>query len=321
MTSTILTRRRLMAAGLALPGIAHAQATRPITLVHGFGSGGTTDAVARLMAEKLGPKLGRSMIVDARPGAGGTIAAGQVSRAAPDGATLLFLTGAHPISPAMFRNLPYDTLAGFTYVGLIAEYPFVLATSAEHPVRDLPGLVARAKQSAEPMTYSTSGVGTTNHLAMELFASRTGISLSHVPYRSSAQGALDVVARRIDFSIEGPVNVAGRLQDGSMRGLGVTSATRFFLTPEVPTFAEGGVPGYDVTTWSGIAGPAGMPPELVARLNAAMAEVLADPEVVQKIRQQGSTIATSTPEAFRSRIATEVSRWTEVVRVANIERI
>ncbi|WP_431285486.1 Bug family tripartite tricarboxylate transporter substrate binding protein [Humitalea sp. 24SJ18S-53] len=320
MAKTLHRRSLLAGVGVfALPAIARAQA-RPITLVHGFGPGGTTDAVARLVAERLGARLGRNIVVEPRPGAGGTIAAGQVSRAPADGNTLIFLVGAHAISPAMFRSLNYDSVGGFSFVGMIADYPFVLATSADHPVRSLAGLIERAKVVPEPMTYSTTGIGTTNHLAMEMLAVRAGIRLQHVPYRTASQGALDVMAKRIDFSIEGPASIAARLQDGSMRGLGVTSATRFFLTPDVPTFAEGGLPGYEVTTWSGLAGPPGLPNAMVTQLNGLLREILAEPGVVQKIRDQGSNPAPGTPTEFRARVESDIAKWSEVVRLAEIER-
>jgi len=313
-------------AALALPGLlvagraVAAWPDRPITLVHGFGPGGNADAVARVVADVLGQRLGQAIAVDPRPGAAGAIATGQVARAAPNGYTLGFIVGAHAIAPAINRSLPFDALENFSFIGMAAEYPFVLISHPDQPVRDLADFVAQARSRREPFTYGSAGIGSTQHLAMELFCTQANITMQHVPYRVFTQAALDLAAKRIDFTVEAPSsNLAGLLR-GNPRPIAVTSARRFDLLPETPPMSEA-VPGYDVTTWSGLAGPSGLPGEIVARLNTELNAALADPAVSQRIHALGNNVAGGTPQAFRARVAADIEKWAHVVAMANIERM
>ncbi|WP_431285491.1 Bug family tripartite tricarboxylate transporter substrate binding protein [Humitalea sp. 24SJ18S-53] len=318
-----LARRAVL---LGMPGLvlaSHAQAAwpeRPITLVHGFGPGGNADAVARVVADALTHRLGKTVIVDARPGAAGVIATGQIARAAPDGYTLGYLVGAHAIAPAINKSLPYDPLTGFSFIGMAAEYPFVLLTYPDHAVRDLADFVRLARERREPFTYGSAGVGSTQHLAMELFCAQARITMQHVPYRVFTQAALDLAAKRIDFTVEAPSSNLAGMQRGNPRPVAVTSATRFTQLPDVPAMAEA-VPGYEVTTWSGIAGPAGLPTEIVTRLNTELRAALTDPAVIQRIIALGNDVAPSTPEFFRDRVARDIEKWAQVVTAADIERM
>jgi tripartite-type tricarboxylate transporter receptor subunit TctC len=319
------TRRAVIAgavASLAVPRPAHAAwPERPITLVHGFGPGGNADVLARLLSDRLPARLGQSVVVEARPGAGGTTAAAQVSRAAPDGYTLLLVVGGHTVYPAMYKSLPFDALNGFTFVGMLAEYPFILATYPGHPVKTPADLIAAARTRSEPMTYGTAGIGTTQHLAMEFFTIRSGVRLQHIPYRGSGQGTTDLVAKRIDFMIEAPSSLLPQIQGENLRAVGVTSARRFFALPDVPTLAEGGVAGYEVTSWSGLGGPPNLPAALVERLNADVRAVLAEPALADTIHKIGNQIAPTTPDAFRQRVANDIAKWSEVARIAKLPQI
>ena len=319
------TRRAVIAgavASLAVPRRAQAAwPERPITLVHGFGPGGNADVLARLLSDRLPARLGQSVVVEARPGAGGTTAAAQVSRAVPDGYTLLLVVGGHTVYPAIYKALLFDALNGFTFVSMLAEYPFIVATYPGHPVKTPADLIAAARARSEPMTYGTAGIGTTQHLAMEFFTIRSGIRLQHIPYRGSGQGTTDLLAKRIDFMIEAPSSLLPQIQVENLRAIGVTSARRFFALPDVPTLAEGGVAGYDVTSWSGLGGPPKLPAPLVERLNAEVRAVLAEPAVAETIHKIGNEIAPTTPEGFRQRVASDIAKWSEVAKMAKLQQI
>lgn len=320
-----LTRRSVIvgaAASLVMSRTAQAAwPDRPITLVHGFGPGGNADVLARLLGDRLPSRLGQSVVVEARPGAGGTTAALQVSRSAPDGYTLMLVVGGHAVYPAIYKSLAFDPLNGFTFIGMVAEYPFIVATYPGHPVKTPADLIAAARSRAEPMTFGTAGNGTTQHLAMESFALRAGIRLQHIPYRGSAQGTTDLLAKRIDFMIEAPSSLLPQIQGGNLRGVGVTSARRFFALPDVPTLAEGGVTGYEVTSWSGLGGPPNLPAPLVERLNTELRAVQADPAVIEHIRKIGNEVAATTPEAFRTRVTSDIAKWSEVAKFAKLQQI
>lgn len=321
-----LTRRKFMAGAAAtatacFPTVARAAwPNRPITLVHGFGAGGNADILARILSDRLLSLLGQSIVVEARPGAGGTTAALQVSRASPDGYTLLMVVGGHSIAPALYQSLPFDPIGDFTFITSLAEYPFVLSTYPDHPVKTPWDLITEAKTRSEPMTFGSAGNGTTQHLAMELLAAQAGIKLQHVPYRGNTFGVSDLMAKRIDFMIEAPASTLSSVKSGKVRPVGVTSSKGFFALPEVPSLADA-VPGYDVMTWSGLGGPPGLPAEVIEKINSAVRAALAQPDVVEKIHTLGNEPAWSTPDSFRTRVATDIGKWTRAVRAAGIPKI
>jgi tripartite-type tricarboxylate transporter receptor subunit TctC len=187
----------------------------------------------------------------------------------------MIVVAGHAVYPAFYNSLTFDPLSGFTFIGMLAEYPFILATYPDHPVKSPADLIATARSRSTPLTYGTAGNGTGQHLSMELFASRAGIALQHIPYRGNTHGTTDLLARRIDFMIEAPASMLPHVQSGSLRPVGVTGATRFFALPDVPTLAEGGVPGYAMTSWSGLGAPPNLPAALVERLNADVRTILA----------------------------------------------
>ncbi len=321
---TDLTRRAAIAGGLAsllnLPARSETVwPGKPITLVHGYAPGGPTDMVARIVAEGLSRRLGQQVVVDPRSGASGTIAAAQVARAAPDGYTLIAIPGGHATTAALYRKLPYRAVEDFSMVSLTAEYPFVFVTNVDHPMRSLADLMNAARK--RPLLYGRPGIGTVHHLSVELLAKMANVEFQHIPYRGTAQVVTDLLAGRIDFMLDAPTLVLEYIRDGRLRALGVTSSSRFFGLPEVPTISEAAVPEYVVASWQGLAGPAGVPASIVDRVNHEVAEILAEPIVAKRLRDIGNNPRSSSPAEFRTRLVADIEKWSAVVAYANIERI
>lgn len=321
---TRLTRRTVLA-GLssfaAMPARAEpAWPNRPITIVHGF-PGGATDLIARVVAEGLSKRLGQQVIVEVRPGAAGTLVAGQTARAAPDGYTLLAIPSGHAVAAATYKKLPYRTIEDFSMISMTAEYPFALVTYAEHPIRTVADLVALARARSAPLLYGTPGNGSLPHLSVELLAKMTKLQFQHVPYRGPGQSVTDLLGRRIDFVLDPPTAYLELIKEGRLRAIAVSGVSRFFALPRVPTIAEAGVPEFVVTSWQGLVAPAGLPTPVVARLNAAVAEILSEPAAVERLKAQGNDPRPSSPDEFKAQIAGDIEKWTTVVASANIERI
>jgi tripartite-type tricarboxylate transporter receptor subunit TctC len=325
MAMTKLTRRAWLAglsASIAAPVRADtAWPSRPITLVHGYPPGGPTDFVARVVADGLSQRLGQPLIVDARPGAAGTLAAGLVGRAAPDGYTLIALPGGHASAAALYLRLPYRSVEDFSFISMVAEYPFVLATYPDSTIRSVAELIAEARSRKTPPLYGSPGIGTTHHLLVEFLASMANVRFQHVPYRGSAQVVTDLIGKRLDFMVDPPTLLARLANEHALRALGVTGASRFFSLPDVPTISEAGVAGYAVTSWQGVAAPAGLSAAIVRRLNSEIAALLQEPSVIERLRKMGNEPSPSSPDAFRTRVIADIDKWVGVVAGANIERI
>jgi len=318
--------RRAALAGLSALAVApaFAQSARPegiITIVHGFTPGGNVDLTARLVAERLGARLGQQIMVEAKPGAGGTTAAAFVARAAPDGTTLWIATGGHAVSAALYNKLPHRPLEDFSWISMLSDFPFVLVTYPDHPAKDLADFIRMAKTQQERLLCATAGNGTGMHMALELFAATAGIKVQHVPYRGSPQAAADLLGKRVDAFMDNMTVVAEMVRDGRLRALGITGPSRFFVLPDAPTMAEAGVPGYAVTSWLGLGGPAGIPQPVVARLNAEIVSILAEPATVAQLKVIGTDPKPTTPDGFRTRVASDIEKWTKVVADAGIARI
>lgn len=329
MMSIMPTRRQLLAGAAAVAAVcphirtagAAAWPDRTITLLHGFAPGGNADVLARILVNRLPSRLGQSVIVDARPGAGGTTAALQVARSPADGYTLMMVVAGHATYPSIYKSLKFDPLADFTFIGMAAEYPFILATYPDSPIRTPTDLVTEAKTRSEPITFGSPGVGTAHHFAMEYFCASTGIKLQHIPYRGNTQGTTDVLARRIDLMIEAPAGLLTHINNKSLHAIGVTSNKRFFALPDVPSFSECGLPDFSVTSWSGLGAPANLPDDIVQRLNTEMRAILAEPDVIQSVHNLGNDVAPSSPEAFRRRVESDVAKWADVATKAGIVKI
>jgi tripartite-type tricarboxylate transporter receptor subunit TctC len=333
---TKFTRRSVIAggvAGLALgngylgkPFVANARAetewpSRTITIVHGYPPGGPSDVVARLIADGLTRALGQSVIVEARPGASGTVAAGQVARAAPDGYTVMVIPSGHATVAATFASLPYRSVDDFTMITLASEYPYVMATNAESGIKSVAELISTARARPNPLLYGTPGIGSGPQLAIELFALETKITVQHVPYRGSAPAVTELVAGRLDFMMDPPATMMEFIRNGKLRALAVSSAKPYFALPATPTVAESGVPGFDVSGWQGLIAPAGLAEPIVRRLNAEVVNILKDPITAERMHTFGNEPAPSTPEAFKQRLIDDIAKWTMVADKIHFEKI
>jgi len=307
-------------AGFVLASAAPAQdgyPTRPVTLVHGFAAGGNADVIARIVAEGLAQRLGKPVIVESRPGAGGTIASDHVAKATPDATTLIMLTGGHSTAGALYRSLPFKPVDDFQMISTVIFFPLVIAVKADHRFRSLADLIAEAKHKPETITYSSVGIGTTQHLAGELLSSMAGIRMVHVPYRGGGGPINDLLGGQIDVVIDTLTVTAPQLAAGSIRGLAVTSATPWFSQPDLPPVAAT-VPSYEVTSWLGLATTKGVPEPIVARLNREVRAVLDTPQVRERLRAMGNEVRGSSPEDMRDMVASEITRWKGVIATAKI---
>ncbi len=322
---TALTRRTLLA-GLSATALAPGRAfaawpERNITMIHGLAPGGGVDVTARIVAEGLSKRLGQQVVVESKTGAGGTIAAAQIARAAPDGYTLGFVPSSHAISAAMYKSLPYNPVDDFTFIGQAIEFPFVMVTHAEHPIKSMTDLIKAARSSATPLLCGTPGQGSSQHLLIEHISRLAGIRVQPVPFRGGALALTELLGKRIDFLIDPPIALLENIRAGKLHPIAVTGPSRFAALPNVGTIAEAGFAGFAVTSWMGVIAPAKLPELIVARLNKEIAAHVAEPAVAERIRALGSEPAPGRPDQFKDRVATDIARWNKVVDDANIERI
>jgi tripartite-type tricarboxylate transporter receptor subunit TctC len=302
------------------PAVAQTYPTRPITLVVPFAPGGSASTAARSVADKMGETLGQQIVVDNRGGAGGTVATRAVAKAAPDGYTILVVTSATVgTSPSLFQNVGYDPRKDFEPIGLIAATPNLIAVHPSFPARSLTELIKIGKETAEPIAYGSPGTGTLNHLTVELLAYRTGMKVSHVPYKGAAPALNDLLGGHIGVLISAIPNAHSHILAGTIYGLAVTGAKRSGLLPNLPTFAEAGLPGYDVPLRWGLAAPAGTPRAIVEKLNSALNAALATDEVRQRLAVEGAEPEPTTPEAYAGIIDREVTMWSDLVKAAGIK--
>lgn len=306
------------------PSVTAAQTypSRPIRVVHGFAAGGAADTLARIVSEDLSKRLGQPVVVEAKPGAGGNIAAAAVANSAPDGYTLGLVTGAHAISGALYKTLAYNPIDSFEMVSTLVYYALVIAVRADYPAKTLPDLIALAKQKPNEVSFGSVGFGSTHHLAGELLNMTAGIKMLHVPYRGDAPSVTALLGGEVPVVVGTTVLLAGQIQSGAIRGLAVTSPTRTSLLPNVPSAEEAGLEGYDVRTWAGLVAPKGTPADIVNKLNAEVASMLADPAVRKALETAtGGDVRGSTPEEMRTLIRSEIAKWSKVIDKANIQRI
>ncbi|MCB4825035.1 Bug family tripartite tricarboxylate transporter substrate binding protein [Roseicella aerolata] len=319
---THLGRRALLAAGAALAALpARAQAwrpSRPVTILVPFGAGSGTDAISRILAGLLEQEWGQPVVVENRAGANGALAAAATARAAADGHTLMMTTNTpHAANPALMRRLDYDPLGDFTAIGRSGNYNFWLVVPESSPFRSVTELLAAAKARPGSITYASGN--STGIVAGGTIAAMGGVEMTHVPYRSTPPAITDVVAGRISCMVVDVSSSLGQVRAGQMRVLGVTSRERSKLLPEVPTLHESGLPGFDVVAWAGLVGPARMPPEMVASINADFRKVWDRPETVKRLADIGFDAISSSPEAFAAFIREEIGKWGRMARAAGIE--
>ncbi|HWV40203.1 tripartite tricarboxylate transporter substrate binding protein [Pseudorhodoplanes sp.] len=317
-----LTAFAALAAALAISTGAAAQdkyPSRPITLSHGFGAGGNSDTVARIIAPVLAERLGQQVVVEPRVGAGGNLATDRVAKAAPDGYNLIVLTGGHAVSGALYKALPFHPVDDLQMLSTLIYFPFVISVRKDHRFQSLADLVAEAKAKPKTITYSSVGVGSTQHLAGELLASLAGIELVHVPYRGGQAPVTDLLGGRIDVMIDTLTVTRPQLQAGTIRGLAVTSPAAWPSLPGISPASQT-VKDYDVRSWMGIATTKGVPEPIVRQLNAEILYALKQPQVRDKLEGIGNEVRGSTPDEMRNWIAGEIAKWRKVIDDAKVER-
>lgn len=308
---------------MLLTGLAGAQdfPSRPIKVLVGFPPGGGVDTTARVVGQALSQDLGQTVVVENKPGAAGTLGAAEVARSTPDGYTLLVTPGGHAIFGAMFKSLPFDTLKSFDWISNVVSVPFIVVVPGNSEFKTLADVVAKAKVAPGTVSFGSAGHGTTHHLGLELLGIRTGVKFLHVPYRGDAPLNTALLAGEVQFGLATPTLAVESIKAGKLRAVAVTTRERVGQLPDVPTVEQAlGIANYDVGTWFGMAGPAGMPAPVVARLNASLKKVLANPDVQSRLAAIGGEIAPTTPEQMRDKVARELQIWTDTVQGASIEK-
>ena len=296
---------------------AHAQnyPNRPIRLVVPFSPGGAADVPGRILTQKMSEALGHQVVVDNRPGAGSTIGADQVAKAPPDGYTLLMISNTHFVSAALYKKLPYDSVADYAPVTQATSAPNVIVIHPSLPAKTVRELIALAKAKPGKIDYASSGNGSTQHLTGALFTKMAGIDMTHIPYRGSGPATADLLSGQVTVGFPGIAGMLPQIKAGKLRALAVTGAKRSPELPDVPTVAEAGVKGYDVTAWFGVAGPKGMPREIVLKLHAELLRILKNPDVKRQLLNAGQEVAwQETPELFGDMLKAEADKWARMVK-------
>lgn len=295
--------------------LAQGYPNRSIRLVVGFPPGGVSDVLSRAISARVSQNIGHQMVVDNRPGAGTTIASEFVAKSAPDGYTLYFCDATtHAINASLYRKLPYDSLQDFTTISLLASTPLLLVVNAALPAKSVPELIALAKSRAGKLNYASSGNGTIVHLAGESFKTMAGVDLLHVPYKGSAPATLAVIAGDVSIIFSTMPAALPHVKSGKLRALAVTTPARVAAVQDIPTLAEAALPGFDLVLYSGVIGPAGIPGEIVGRINAEFAKVINSPEIRDFFGTQGATPMTSTPAQFAAHMRAEVAKLGKMVK-------
>lgn len=288
--------------------------SRAVRIIVPFAAGGGADVVARALAQTLSERLGQQFVVDNRPGGAGNIGTEVAARAAPDGYTLLLTGPSHVINAYLFRQLPFDPLHGFAPISLLTAAPYVLVASPSLPARSFGELIALARSSPAPLAYGSAGNGTAGHLAMEIIKAETGIDLAHVPYRGSPQLLTDLMAGRVAIAFDNVLSSSPGIAAGQLRALAVSGSRRTPSLPEVPTVAEAGLPGFEVTVWQGALVPAGVDPNITRLLSMEMAIGIQSAEMRARLSTLGVEAIGSDPSGFASFLGIESQRWAEAVR-------
>lgn len=292
---------------------------KAVTLVVPFASGGGNDILARAIAPRMGELLGQTVVVDNRPGAGGNLGTDLVAHAPPDGYTIVIASSQVTMNPFLDMKVPFEIERDFEPVGLLASVPLILVANVQQPYKTLPELIAYAKANPGKLNFSSPGNGTPQHLAGEVFAKLTKTNIVHVPYRGTAPSVTDLIAGQVQLSFATYASVAQFIQAGKLRPLGVAGQSRTSLMPELQTFGEAGMKGYEASLWYSLLAPAKTPASVVAKLNEAMAAALADPAVARQIAQQGFEIRKSSPAELKTFIGQELKRWQRVITENNIK--
>ena len=287
--------------------------TKPIRLIVPFPAGGATDLFARTLSQKMGEKLGGTMVIDNKPGAGGAIGSDLAAKAPADGYTLLLATtSTHSIGPAINPKLPYDTVRDFAPIAHVGDAPSIMLVPNSSPARTVKEWIEHARKNPGQLNYASSGNGTIVQLTAELFKSQAGVFVTHIPYKGTALAIPDLISGKVDLLFDALPTGMPHVRDGRLRALGVTSLKRSPLAPELPPIADV-LPGFESNTWFGLYGPKDLPADMVARVNAAANEAVRDPEVRDKLSKLGITPAGSTPAQFASMVAQDAAKWKKII--------
>ena len=307
------------AAALATPAVSQQFPSKPVRLVVPYSPGGGADTTARLIAPRLQDALGQTVVVDNRPGAGGTIGDDAVAKAPPDGHTLLIGAFAHAVNPSLLAKMPFRTPDDFAPISLLVTVPELLVVTPSFPAKTVAELVAMAKAEPGKLSYASSGNGTAQHLAAELFKMRTGTNIQHVPYKGGSLAVADVAAGHVPFYFGNMSSALPQARAGRVRALAVTSPQRSPAAPDVPTMAEAGVSGCEISEWNALLAPAATPPATISRLHAEVVKVLAADDIKAKFADLGAQAIGSTPEELAAFLRGEMTKWAEVVKAADIK--
>jgi tripartite-type tricarboxylate transporter receptor subunit TctC len=309
-----------LAAGAATHTLADDYPSHPIRLIVPFAAGGAADSVARIVGKRVGEALVQTVVVEDRGGGGGIIGVEVVRNSDPDGYTLLLgQSGPISINPGIYPKLPYDPEKDLMPVSMTTSYPYVLVVNPSLGVKTVAELVALARSKPGQLNYGTAGVGASNHLATELFDSKAGIKMTHIPYRGTSLAVADLIAGQVQVVFADPVSALSQVRAGTLTALAVTSKERSPVAPDLPTIAESGYPGFDAIAWHGIMAPAGTPPAIIDRLNAEIVKALKDPEAAKLIEQQAIQVVGNSPKAFADFIKQDIVLWKGVAHEAGVE--
>lgn len=304
------------AASMAATSAMAAYPDKPIRLIVGFSAGGSTDVVARIVGKEIGDALGQPVVIENRPGAGSNIAAEMVARAEPDGYTLLMVAVTSAINHTLYKNLKFDLVEDFDPVALAVRVPNVLVVHPDVKANSVKELVDLLKANPGKINFASSGSGTSIHMAGELFKLRAGVDVAHIPYKGSANALTDLIGGQVEYMFDNMPSAWPHVESGKLRALAVTTAERSATAPQLPTMQEEGFSDFDVSSWFGVIGPKGLPQEAIDKLNKAIREALAKPEVKERFAGLGAVPADTTPEQFGQFIKTEVETWAPVVEAS-----
>ncbi len=292
---------------------------KPIRLIVGFTAGGTADTVARILGVSMGAALNQTIVVENRVGANGNLATESVARAAPDGYTIFFTSVGHAVNPSLYKSARYDPVKDFTPIGQVLSAPNVLVVPANSPFQNVKELIAYARANPGKVDVASSGFGSSVHLSAELFMQATGVKLSHIPYKGTSVAIPDLMAGTVAMMFPNLPTIIPLIRSGKLRALGVTTDTRSQAAPDIPTLDEAGVPGYNMSTWYGLVGPAHMDPAVVQRLNDVLQQTLAEPSIRKQLNDQGVDIVSGSAQAFGQMIQSETDKWAKLIKQADIK--
>jgi tripartite-type tricarboxylate transporter receptor subunit TctC len=291
--------------------------TRPVRIIVAFPVGGLLDTVSRIVGDKLTVVLGQQFIIESRPGAGGTLATAAVARAEPDGYTLMMINDNHAVNPSVFKSIPYDSVKDFAPIGFVGSAPMALSANVRLPARTVQDLVELTRQQPGKISYASVGIGSASHLAGELFGAKAGVRMLHVPFRGGAPAINDLVAGHVDTMFVTAVVGGQHMKTGALTPLALAASARFETLPEVPTMAEAGYP-LEAAYWFGLAAPAGVPPAVLAKLESALSEVLAMPDLRKRMTEMGAVVTPLGSRQFGDYIRAEMAKWADVIAQNNI---